>query len=105
MTDLEVLLAASPDQPAYVDHLKCFCLGPDPSGTALMLLLPMMFNDRLAVGQASLPWYDRFWCYPKGGELQMAAKRWLASGGEEPDGWIKSYDGRYHSAPREQAPT
>lgn len=64
--------------------------------THLILVLPMLVNDRIIESAKNDPMtYHRYWCYPQGGAAFIAALAWEPSPKSEPVGWIKSWDQRY----------
>lgn len=42
----------------------------------VIVVYPMIFNDRLCIGPSGERSYDRGWCYPKGGAALEAALEW-----------------------------
>lgn len=62
--------------------------------------MQMIYNWRLCETPKACPLiYDRSWCYQGRGAgtllvVTAAAAAWIASGADEPTGWIKAWDGR-----------
>lgn len=59
-------------------------------------LVRMGFNWRILETHPTAPTYGRYWCYPGIGlqTFTVALQHALSYGDGEPDGWIKSWDGR-----------
>lgn len=54
----------------------------------ILVVYSMIYNDRICLGPAGWPTYDRAFCYPKGGAAVEAAERWDGEG-DPPGEWIK----------------
>lgn len=55
---------------------------------AVVVVYPMLYNDRVCFGPKDVEFYDRGFCFPKDGSAIEAAKVWSGEG-DPPGPWIK----------------
>ena len=54
----------------------------------MVCVYSMLFNDRVCFGLKGVGYYERAFCFPKGGSAIEAAKEWDGEG-DPPGPWIK----------------
>lgn len=84
----------APEHYGYRDPYPAIVLRPLPDGQEVWICR-MMLNWRVFEVVPDRG-YGRYWCYPGSGmgTFVVATRHALLYGDAEPDGWIKSWDGR-----------
>lgn len=85
----------APEWYGYRDPYPAIVLRPLPDGQEVWVTR-MMLNWRVLEVVPDSCGYGRYWCYPGNGmgTFVVATRHALLYGDAEPDGWIKSWDGR-----------